>query len=42
MLSKLHAGATIIHSKALAEGTRVEAFVPTRMQEACRVWAVRE
>ena len=42
MLSKLHAGATIIHSKALAEGTRVEAFIPTRLQEACRVWAVRE
>jgi hypothetical protein len=42
MLSKLHAGATILSSKALPEGTRVEAYVPTRMQEACRVWAVKD
>jgi GTP-binding protein HflX len=42
MLSKLHAGATILNSKALPEGTRVEVYVPTRMQEACRVWVVRE
>jgi hypothetical protein len=42
MLSKLHAGATILNSKALPEGTRVEVYVPTRMQEACRAWAIKE
>ena len=42
MLSKLHAGATILETKPLAEGTRVEAYVPPRMQDACRAWAVRE
>ncbi len=42
MLSRLHAGATILSSKALAEGTRVEAFIPVRLQEACRAWAIKE
>jgi GTP-binding protein HflX len=42
MLSKLHAGATILESKALPEGTRVEAYVPVRMQEACRAWTVKD
>jgi len=42
MLSRLHAGATILNSKALAEGTRVEAFIPVRLQEACRAWAIKE
>ena len=42
MLSKLHAGATIINSKALPEGTRVEVYVPTRLQETCRAWVMKE
>ena len=42
MLSKLHAGATILNSKALPEGTRVEVYVPTRLQETCRAWSIKE
>ena len=41
-MTLVHAGATILNSKALPEGTRVEAFIPTRMQETCRAWAIRE
>ena len=41
VLSKLHANATILSTKAEDEGTRVEAVVPARLHELVRPWIVK-
>jgi GTP-binding protein HflX len=40
LLAKLHAGATVLTSKAEDDGTRVEAIVPARLQAQVEPWVV--
>ena len=42
LLGKIHAGATVLSSKAEDAGTRVEAIIPDRLRTLCLPWAVPE
>ena len=42
LLGRIHAGATVLSSKAEDAGTRVEAIIPDRLRTLCLPWAVPE
>lgn len=42
LLGKIHAGATVLSTKAEDAGTRVEAIIPDRLRTLCLPWAVPE